>query len=284
MTKRKRSKKKLKKQSSSKRKRSKRKSKRTPFKIRKTKRKSKRTPFKIRKTKRKSKRKRRKSKGMQPYLDKETVLKKNPCLEYRYIDLIKEYSDGPLSKQNVLEIGSGDGRITFMLASYFRKWYALEPSSEMVNRAKKIKPKEITNVEFYQANAEGLPFLDHSNKVIPDNFIDIVLYTNSFHFIRKDKALSEAYRVLKDNGTMIIFEPSKHFGADEIRIGSPTFDQKLYDKVLKRRKPTIRYINNIYKMPEWKQVFSFLQVIEGTSMYLGRFKFCFFAFLFFFRA
>jgi len=203
------------------------------------------------KSKRKSKRKSKTSsrKSMLPYLEKKMVLEKNLRIKTHYIDLLKEYSEKKtsLSEKNVLEVGSGNGRITFMLASSFHKWYALDPSVEMLNMAKKIKPKDISNVEFYEEMAEDLPFADNS--------IDIVLYTYSFHFVsNKAKALKETYRVLKDDGTMFIFEPSKIFGDKKIRFRSPEFEPRRYAKVLKRRKSTIKYISNI-DSSKWKQMY-----------------------------
>jgi len=152
-----------------------------------------------RKSGKKSKRKSKTGslKSMLPYLDKKMVLEKNLRIKTYYIDLLKEYSEKKtsLSEKNVLEVGSGNGRITFMLASSFHKWYVLDPSVEMLNMAKKITSEDISNIKFYKGMAEDLPFANNS--------IDIVLYTYSPHFVsNKAKTWKETYRVLKDDGNI----------------------------------------------------------------------------------
>lgn len=181
---------------------------------------------------------------MTPYIDEKDVL--SPLKTFP-IKLMKIYS-GNLSDKITIEVGCGNGLETFALAPYFHKWYGIDPSKSMLNDARKIKPKQLTQVRFYEGIAEKLPFASDS--------VNVVMFTRSFHFINgKDQALAEAYRVLMNDGVMIIVEPGKYFGCDRIRIGSPLFNKKRYDQVILNRKPTNNYIASIGNRSEWQNLY-----------------------------
>ena len=90
--------------------------------------------------------------------------------------------------QNIrgIEVGLGTGRFAEPLGIK----EGVEPSVEMAKRAVK------RNIEIMKATAEQLPYAAMQ--------FDFVLFVTVCHFKNLKKALTEAYRVLKPNGTLII--------------------------------------------------------------------------------
>ena len=107
---------------------------------------------------------------------------------------IEEFVD--LSGRELLEIGCGDGRLSSLLADKVKRLTAIDPDQDMINQA----CKEISGVDFRVGYGEKLEFNDRS--------FDIVLFSYSLHHQDCIKALDEAKRVLKDNGSILIIEPS----------------------------------------------------------------------------
>ena len=101
-----------------------------------------------------------------------------------------------LSGREMLEIGCGDGRLSSQLANKVKNLTAIDPDQAMINLA----CQEISGVDFRVGCGEKLEFNDKS--------YDIVLFSYSLHHQDCVKALDEAKRVLRDNGIILIIEPS----------------------------------------------------------------------------
>lgn len=141
------------------------------------------------------------------------------------LNKLKKYLD--LSKSSILEIGIGYGKFGFLLADKFKDYCGIDINQEYVKIAKTNIPKN-TNVTYKLGNAEDIPF---------DNKFDIIFYSLSWHFIEdQDKALKEAERLLKQEGIIIILEPSektKTWLSPKLRKDSKEFDKKLYENKIK---------------------------------------------------
>ena len=107
---------------------------------------------------------------------------------------IEEFVD--LGDREMLEIGCGDGRLSSLLANKVKSLTAIDPDKTMINLA----CKEISGVDFRVGYGERLEF--------NDKIYDIVLFSYSLHHQDCVKALDEAKRVLRDNGIILIIEPS----------------------------------------------------------------------------
>lgn len=100
------------------------------------------------------------------------------------LDVIREFIS---PDQNGLEVGVGSGRFAVPLGIKT----GVEPSLKMSEIARR------RGVKVYNAVAEKLPFSDSE--------FDFVLIVTTICFVDDaDKALSEAYRVLKPNGYVIV--------------------------------------------------------------------------------
>lgn len=107
---------------------------------------------------------------------------------------IEEFSD--LKDKEVLEIGCGDGRVSGFLAGKAKKLTAIDPNEKDIEKAK----SKVKNVDFRVGTGEDLEFDDET--------FDTVMFTLSLHH-NKDckKAISEAYRVLRKGGQLVVLEP-----------------------------------------------------------------------------
>tara|TARA_B100001996_G_C18587757_1_gene564841 strand:+ start:304 stop:1008 length:705 start_codon:yes stop_codon:yes gene_type:complete len=110
----------------------------------------------------------------------------------------------PQNSTKLIDVASGTGDIPKLFLKKINntgKVYCVDENKEMLNLSKK-KFYNIKNISWYCNNAEKLPF--------KDNYFDY--YTISFG-IRNveniDKALHEAYRVLKPGGRFLCLEFSK---------------------------------------------------------------------------
>lgn len=103
--------------------------------------------------------------------------------------------------ETVLDLGSGGGIDVFIASKYVGqsgKVYGLDMTDEMLSLANKNKKKMgIANVEFIKGYIEDMPLKDEEVDVILSNCV--INLSES-----KEKALSEAYRVLKIGGRLAI--------------------------------------------------------------------------------
>jgi trans-aconitate 2-methyltransferase len=95
------------------------------------------------------------------------------------------------SSERVLDVGCGDGRITFEIARRVPKGYVVgvDPSSNMIELASQ---NPAPNLRFEVADARSLPF---------DHEFDLVVSFNALHWIHEqDLALASIHKSLKTSG------------------------------------------------------------------------------------
>ncbi len=117
-------------------------------------------------------------------------------------DLINIMSPSKNTKLIDVACGTGDiGKLFLESLNYNGQVYNVDPNKNMINEGRK-KFKNIENIKWFVNSAENLKF--------KDNYFDF--YTISFglrNTSNLEKAISEAFRVLKKGGRFICLEFSK---------------------------------------------------------------------------
>lgn len=162
--------------------------------------------------------------------------------------------------KTLLDIGSGTGYLIDMLSKVHDGEYTgldLSPEMNKVANAKNIK-----NAKFIEGVSDKLPFKDNS--------LDIVTCSQSFHhYPDTDKALNEAYRVLKPNGLYIISDtgtgPMKNFGVTISNSIYRTFSNSGDCNASYLEKMEKDMINNGFKIIKKEKVTLFIYTIVGKK-------------------
>jgi ubiquinone/menaquinone biosynthesis C-methylase UbiE len=114
-----------------------------------------------------------------------------------YPSLIQRIVNDVNGAENVLEVATGTGLIAIELAGKVGNIEAIDFSPKMIEFAKsKVFKDRIENIHFSVQNAYNLEF--------KDGRFDVAICSNALHCMdNPEKALSEIWRVLKDNGVLI---------------------------------------------------------------------------------
>jgi ubiquinone/menaquinone biosynthesis C-methylase UbiE len=102
-----------------------------------------------------------------------------------------------LPKRNrLLDIGGGFGRLVSVYAPLFKSCLLIDPSQKLLDQAKDFCVK-YKNLKLQKGFFEKLPFKDKQ--------FDTVITVRTFlHLENRDLAIKEAYRVLNNNGYLIL--------------------------------------------------------------------------------
>ena len=115
-------------------------------------------------------------------------------MEKNFISICDKIFNGSINNLKVLNVGVGSGTEATILFSNCKDitFVDIAPSG-----LKKIKDK-LPQSKIINSSAESLPFLEDTY----DLYVSLRTYNSSFFEVKK--SLSEAYRVLKHNGSIII--------------------------------------------------------------------------------
>ncbi len=110
-----------------------------------------------------------------------------------------------LSGKIVLDIASGEGYGSDLLAKFSLKVFGIDIDQETVFHAKNNYQRD--NLTFIQGNATSLPLTDHSVDVV-------VSFETIEHHNRHEEMCAEIKRVLKPEGVLIISSPDRYYYSD----------------------------------------------------------------------
>lgn len=167
-----------------------------------------------------------------------TLNKFSPPTKYFYQRKISQMIklSGLKPGDHILEVGSTNAHITFVLVKMGYKVTAIDLSSRCIDYANHIKKlKKISNVDFFVADAEDL-------SQFPDNQFDGVISFSVLRYVPNPrKALDEMYRVVKPGRSVVVDFPNKF---------CPWF--KILKKVI-RKKEHIH--DQLFSLPQVKRMF-----------------------------
>jgi trans-aconitate 3-methyltransferase len=103
-----------------------------------------------------------------------------------------------------VDLGTGHGLICRSLAGAFDKVLGTDPSQGMIMQAESATRKdEYPNIDFVQASAESLPFLD-------DSSVDMVVAGQAAHWFDYPKLFKEMKRIVRPGGTLAFWAYTDH--------------------------------------------------------------------------
>ena len=113
------------------------------------------------------------------------------------LSILREFLS-PIEGKRILDIGCGSGALAATLSAEVAKVVGIDVEETTIKLARHNAPL----AEFRTGSASQLPF--------PDQVFDAAIFVNSLHHIdppSMERALSEAGRVLKPSGHLIVIEP-----------------------------------------------------------------------------
>ena len=104
----------------------------------------------------------------------------------------------------IADVGAGEGGFALLLAERAKKVIAVDTSARMIEVGREQAIRHgIKNIEFRQGDMEELP--------IRDGKVDLVFFSQSLHHaLHPERAVSEANRILRPGGRVVILDLAKH--------------------------------------------------------------------------
>ncbi|MFD2044039.1 class I SAM-dependent methyltransferase [Ornithinibacillus salinisoli] len=167
------------------------------------------------------------SKNSEAYVTSSTHSKGKDLLQL--VDWIE-----PTADMIILDIATGGGHVAKCLSEHVNTVYATDITKEMLNTAS-THLKGYQNIHYVIADAENLPFLDHTFDVVTCRIA-------AHHFPNPEKFIRETERVLKPGGKFLL-------------IDNVSPEDNAYDTFLNKLEKMRDYSHiRSLKVSEWKQL------------------------------
>jgi ubiquinone/menaquinone biosynthesis C-methylase UbiE len=140
-----------------------------------------------------------------------------------------------VKNKTILDIASGAGYGTAILAESAKKVYGIDYSNDAIKYAKSLYKKE--NLQFLQGDASNIP--------LDDSSLDVVVSLETIEHIPKpEKFVQEVVRILKPNGIFYVSTPNddEFTEGNEYHLHEFTFTE--LDKLIKKY---FKYSNYYYQ-------------------------------------
>ena len=104
----------------------------------------------------------------------------------------------------IADLGAGEGALSQLLAQRAKKVIAVDNSEKMVEFGSGLARKHgVKNLQYRKGDLESLP-IDRAS-------VDVALFSQSLHHAQHpQKAVDEAYRILKPDGRIVILDLARH--------------------------------------------------------------------------
>ena len=104
----------------------------------------------------------------------------------------------------IADLGAGEGAFALLLAQRAKKVIAVDTSDRMIEVGREQALRQgVKNVEYRLGDMEDIPIEDAS--------VDVVFFSQSLHHaLHPERALQEAWRILRPGGRMVVLDLVKH--------------------------------------------------------------------------
>jgi ubiquinone/menaquinone biosynthesis C-methylase UbiE len=100
--------------------------------------------------------------------------------------------------KRIADIGCGTGALTRKIKIRNGNVTGIDPSPELIEKARVISEKEYLPIEYHLGNAE--------NTSLESNSYNIVTVLRAWHWFNRDDAIKEVKRILKSKGTLLVMD------------------------------------------------------------------------------
>jgi ubiquinone/menaquinone biosynthesis C-methylase UbiE len=104
----------------------------------------------------------------------------------------------------IADLGAGEGTFSQLLARHARKVIAIDNSEKMVEYGAGLAKKHgVSNLQYRKGDIEDVP--------IPDGHVDLAFFSQALHHAQHpERAVSEAWRILKPGGRIVVLDLLRH--------------------------------------------------------------------------
>ena len=150
-----------------------------------------------------------------------------PHLPGKAIEILKRYLNNEI--EVIVDIGCGTGNSTEICTYYADKVIGIEPSEDMLKKAREKENSKLTFLKGY-GNNTGLE----------SNIADIVICSQAFHWMEPDSTIKEVSRILKKGGIFAVIDADT-FPVIDLRIEKENSDIQDTIETLDKKQNLIIY-------------------------------------------
>lgn len=150
-----------------------------------------------------------------------------PHLPGKAIEILKRYLNNEI--EVIVDIGCGTGNSTEICTDYADKVIGIEPSEDMLKKAREKENSKLTFLKGY-GNNTGLE----------SNIADIVICSQAFHWMETDSTIKEVSRILKKGGIFAVIDADT-FPVIDLRIEKENSDIQDTIETLDKKQNLIIY-------------------------------------------
>ena len=150
-----------------------------------------------------------------------------PHLPGKAIEILKRYLNNEI--EVIVDIGCGTGNSTEICTDYANKVIGIEPSEDMLKKAREKENSKLTFLKGY-GNNTGLE----------SNIADIVICSQAFHWMEPDSTIKEVSRILKKGGIFAVIDADT-FPVIDLRIEKENSDIQDTIETLDKKQNLIIY-------------------------------------------
>ena len=145
----------------------------------------------------------------------------------RMLEQRKRYLNNEI--EVIVDIGCGTGNSTEICTDYANKVIGIEPSEDML---KKAREKENSKLTFFKGYG--------NNTGVESNIADIVICSQAFHWMEPDSTIKEVSRILKKGGIFAVIDADT-FPVIDLRIEKENSDIQDIIEILDKKQNLIIY-------------------------------------------